>query len=209
MKKIEIKNKVVARGGGTLGSPSKGAAMDLSAYLLASVFAEAFEYKETTDGTKYLSCKLPLALQYDLIAFANEGNFDLPTLFDGLVIDNDSIYWDEVVNDAGEVVKVLKAKAGEGTIKELEITGEGNALTKVDISEDGKRLLFVKEKEFAEKKYADETFLKKENVDSVLDEASENPVQNKAVAAEFKRKIQRITSDAQATENDVLYIITE
>ena len=115
MKKVEIKNKVVARGGGTLGSPSKGAAAsaDLSAYLLASVFAEAFEVQQTEDGDRYVLAKLPMAVAGGITMFADGGVLDLPTIYEGLPVDGETIFWEDVALPDGGTTRVLKAKGGQ------------------------------------------------------------------------------------------------
>ena len=115
MKKVEIKNKVVARDGGTLASPSKGAAasVDLSAYLLASVFAEAFEVQQTEDGERYVLAKLPMAVSGGITMFADGGVLDLPTIYDGIPVDGDTIYWEDVALPDGGTTRMLKAKGGQ------------------------------------------------------------------------------------------------
>lgn len=117
MKKVDIKNKVVARGGGSLQTPSKGAAasVDLSAYLLASVFAEAFEVQQTEDGERYVLAKLPMAVQGGITMFADGGVLDLPTIYDGIPVDGNTIYWEDVALPDGGTTRVLKAKGGSGT----------------------------------------------------------------------------------------------
>ena len=114
MKKVEIKNKVVARGGGSLQTPSKGAAasVDLSAYLLASVFAEAFEVQQTEDGERYVLAKLPMAVSGGITMFADGGVLDLPTIYDGIPVDGKTIYWEDVALPDGGTTRVLKAKSG-------------------------------------------------------------------------------------------------
>ena len=114
MKKVDIKNKVVARGGGSLQTPSKGAAAsaDLSAYLLASVFAEAFEVQQTEGGERYVLAKLPMAVAGGITMFADGGVLDLPTIYDGIPVDGDTIYWEDVALPDGGTTRVLKAKSG-------------------------------------------------------------------------------------------------
>ena len=117
MKKVEIKNKVVARGGGSLQTPSKGAAasVDLSAYLMASVYAEAFEVQQTEEGERYVLAKLPMAVSGGITMFADGGVLDLPTIYDGIPVDGKTIYWQEVALPEGGTTRVLKAKGGSGT----------------------------------------------------------------------------------------------
>lgn len=164
MKKVNIISKVVGREGKgkpTTGRDSQGA-VDLSAYLLKQIWDSAFELKEK-DGVQYLFGKIPLALQYGMTSFADEGLVDLPTLFDGIPIDNQTLYWEESTDGEGNVVRLLKAKggSGEGTISDISITGSGNAITDVLLNSDKTGLIFTKGLTFAEKSYLDENFFNK------------------------------------------------
>jgi hypothetical protein len=65
-------------------------------------------------------------------------------------------------------VKTLVAKgggSGEGTIKDVEVEGEGNAITNVGLSADNTGLVFTKGLEFAEKKYLDDNFYNNKWID--------------------------------------------
>lgn len=171
MKKVNIISKVVGREGTgkpTTGRDSQGA-VDLSAYLLKQIWDSAFEVKEK-DGVQYLFGKIPLVLQYGLTSFADEGLVDLPTLFDGIPIDNQTLYWEESTDSEGNVVRLLKAKggSGEGTIKDISIDGEGNAITNVSLNSEGTGLVFTKEKSFIEKEYLEETYYDKAYIDENL-----------------------------------------
>ena len=161
MKKVEITNKVVNRDTGRQApSSGKGASMDLSAYLIKSVWDEAFEVRQTESGEKYLFGKLPVALQYDLSAYVDGGFLDLPSIYDGLPIDQQTIYWEEV-----DGVKVLKAKgsSGEGAISNVYVSGSGNAITGAELSDDKKSLVFTKGETFitssALEEYATKTWV--------------------------------------------------
>ena len=173
MKNVDIMSKVVARKGEAMASPSKEAAsLNLSGYLLKEIWDKCWEIKTTEQGEEYIFGKLPVILQSGLTSFADTGEVDLPSLYDGLVIDNETIIWDEVTEEVTDeegnvttkVVKVLKAKAsgsGEGTIKDVVVNGGGNALTNVELSADKTGLVFTKGLEFAEKKYVDDNFYNK------------------------------------------------
>lgn len=119
MKEVTIKSKIVGREGSGTGVPSPSspsASVDLSLYLKKEVWDDAFELKETEDGVPYLFGKLPVLLQYGLTMYADSEQVRVPSLFDGIPIDNNTIYWDETTNADGSVTRVLKAKgvAGEG-----------------------------------------------------------------------------------------------
>ena len=98
-----------------------------------------------------------------LTSFIDNGTLDLPSIYDGLVIDNQTIVW-EVVDG----VKTLVAKSGgsgSGTIKDVVVEGKGNAITNVELSADKTGLVFTKGLEFVEKKYLDDNFYNKKWID--------------------------------------------
>ena len=155
-----VTTQYISGGGGSIGGGN---------FLPKPTWDKVFEIKTTENGEEYLFGKLNLVLQYGLTAFADVDNLDLPDIYDGLKIDNQTIYWEEVkeevTDENGNVVekitKVLKAKggSGEGTIKDVTVNGDGNALTSVSLSGDKKSLVFGKDKTFAEKTYVDQNFV--------------------------------------------------
>lgn len=119
MRKVEIKNKVVARGGGKemMGSSSAtgAASVDLSGVLMKSIWDKVFEIKTTVSGEEYLYGKLPIALQYGLNMYIDGGMLDLPSIYQGLPIDNNTIYWENIKDEEGNIIdRRLKARGGEG-----------------------------------------------------------------------------------------------
>lgn len=92
---------IISGGGG-------GSDIDLSPYMLLSRWLENFEEKTDADGTPYLLAKKSLVSVGGLTAYAGE-SVDVPSIFDDIPIDNDTIYWDESTG-----VRVLKAKGGGG-----------------------------------------------------------------------------------------------
>lgn len=119
MKEVTIKSKIVGRGGASAAtSPGKGVSVDMSGYLLRQIWEKAFEIRVTENGEEYLFGKLNFATQYGITMYADGGLLDLPKIFDGLRIDNDTIYWEEVKDDEGNVVdRVLKSRGvGEGGV---------------------------------------------------------------------------------------------
>jgi hypothetical protein len=116
---------------------------------------------ETESGEKYIFSAFDVATQKDFVSFTDGKMLYLPSIYDGLVIDNQTIVW-EVVDG----VKTLVAKgggSGSGTIKDVVVEGVegGNAITNVELSADKTGLVFTKGLEFAEKKYLDENFYNK------------------------------------------------
>lgn len=116
MKDVDIISKVVARKGEAMASPSKdsAASANLSAYLLKEVWDKCWEIRTTDQGEEYLFGKLPVGLQFDLASFVDGGLVDLPTLYDGLPIDGQTLKWKEVTNEDGSVTRVLESVGGSG-----------------------------------------------------------------------------------------------
>lgn len=78
-----------------------------------------WELKYDTQGRAYIYSKLPVVTQYGITMYTDVGNVNLPSLYDGLPIDNSTIYWEETLDDNGNTIKVLKAKGGidiDGTL---------------------------------------------------------------------------------------------
>lgn len=125
---------------------------------------------KTESGEKYLFTELNVVTQMGITSYAQGENLKLPGIYDGLPIDNQTLYWEETTEETTDeegnvvikVVKVLKSKGGDsgsGTIKEVVVNGGGNALTNVELSADKTGLVFTKGLVLAEKKYVDDTFV--------------------------------------------------
>lgn len=147
----------VVSGGG--GSSFKG-----GLYLLKSIWDKVWELRTTESGEEYIFGKLPVVLQYGLTTYTGD-EVELPGIYDGLPIDNSTLYWEETTAEDGTVSKVLKAAggsgSGDGTISSISVIGSGNAVTGVSLSEDKKSLEFKKDLTFAEKTYLDDNFFTK------------------------------------------------
>ena len=128
---------------------------ELANYLLKSVWDKVFEIRTTENGEEYLFTKLNLATQYGITMYANGGLLDLPSIYDGLPLDNDTIYWEVTKDEEGNVLsKVLKSKGttDEGSSADFSNvmeSGAGNAYTSFTLSDDKKILTFVKGETFA------------------------------------------------------------
>lgn len=170
-RKVESEQAVqqIIRGGSGSGSPG-------GAYLLKSIWDKCWELRKTDQGEEYIFGKLPVAVQYDLTSYVDVGNLKLPDIYDGLRIDNQTLYWEETTeettdeegNAVTKVVKVLKSKGdgnGSETIKDVVVEGKGNAITNVELSSDKTGLVFTKGLEFVEKKYLDDNFYNKKWID--------------------------------------------
>lgn len=124
--------KTGGSGGGVVGG---------SQYLLKEIWDKCWEIRTTDKGEEYIFGKLPVAVQFGLTSYVDGGYLDLPSIYDGLVIDNQTIYWEEIKEEAGtdeegnpiySTTKVLKAKGG----------GSGGG-SSVDLSELDKRYLAI------------------------------------------------------------------
>lgn len=112
--------------------------------------------KTDANGQSYLYTTYPVATQLGITTFASNEKVDIEGIYDGLPIDNQTLYWE--LDENGKKT-VLKAKGGgEGTLAGIEITGEGNAITDVTPSSDGTKLVFSKGLTFVDKSYLDENF---------------------------------------------------
>ena len=120
MKDVDIISKVVGRKGEAMASPSKDAAsVDLSAYLLKEIWDKCWEIRTTDKGEDYLYGKLPVGLQFDLSSFVDGELINLPTLYDGLPIDGQTLKWKEVTNEDGSVTRVLESVGGGGIAEKV------------------------------------------------------------------------------------------
>lgn len=75
--------------------------------------------------------------------YADVGDIDVPNLYDGIPIDGETLFWEYGSNGN----KVLKSKSG--TIKNVHVSGNGNALSSVSLTEDNTALSFLKSYTFA------------------------------------------------------------
>lgn len=74
-------------------------------------------YDDPKDPTKltWIEAKSHMGIQGGVTMFIDGEGMDLPSIYDGLHIDNDTIYWEEIKDEEGNVIdKVLKARGGSG-----------------------------------------------------------------------------------------------
>lgn len=139
---------------------------------------------QSQDDVIYLDANL--VVRGGITMYATNDNVDVDSIYDGLPIDWDTIYWDE---STGE--KVLKAKASGGTIESVTTVGSGNAITLAELINDGKSIQFTKGETFAkfsefntlqkgvtdlqtvvstkaDKSYVDETFVTIKGEDTII-----------------------------------------
>ena len=98
MKRVEIKSKIVSRGGMAEATASaKAASVDLSGYLPKSTWERVFKFVTDEAGNEHIFSNMPFALKYGLTMYADDGSLNLPDIFRGLPIDNVTLYWDNGV----------------------------------------------------------------------------------------------------------------
>lgn len=95
-------------GGTPNGGGFGGVAIDMSDYLLKSIWDRVWEIKTDSQGNEYIFGKLPVVTQYGITMYADGGELDLPSIYAGLPIDGTTIYWD------GEVLKAQGGGSGGG-----------------------------------------------------------------------------------------------
>lgn len=63
-------------------------------YLLKSIWDSVFEIKTDGSGQKYIYGKLPVVTQYGITMYADNGSLDIPSIYAGLPIDNETLIRD-------------------------------------------------------------------------------------------------------------------
>ena len=101
----------------------------------------ANKFHQMQDNVVYFDGNL--AIRGGITTYANDGNADIPSIYDGIPIDMETLFWGENANGQ----KVLKSNSG--TIKQVDVDGGGNALTSVTLSSDHSTLRFGKNGVFA------------------------------------------------------------
>lgn len=79
-----------------------------------ALFSSMFSKKKDKNGIEYLYTSLPIVTQFGLTMYGDPSTLEIPSIYDGLPIDRDTIYWEN---------GILKAKGGssvdEGAVKEI------------------------------------------------------------------------------------------
>ena len=68
--------------------------IDLSDYLKKEVWDSVWEIRQDTSGQKYIYGKLPVVTQYGVTMYADNGSLDIPSIYAGLPIDNNTLVRD-------------------------------------------------------------------------------------------------------------------
>lgn len=80
---------------------------------------ELWKLMETESGEKYIFSAFDVATQKDFVSFADGKMVDLPTLYDGLPIDGQTIKWEKIKDEDGNEVERLVAVGGGGTAEKV------------------------------------------------------------------------------------------
>ena len=124
MKKVDIISNIVARKGEALATPSKDISkVNLSGYLLKSIWDKVFEIRTDRQGTEYIFGKLPVVTQYGITMYSDDG-VDIPSLASGLPFDGRTIWY----NPDTQQIEVIGGTGG-GSGGGLDITALQNYLT--------------------------------------------------------------------------------
>jgi hypothetical protein len=79
------------------------------------MFRPHYDNPLNPDSLSWIEAKANLGIHGGLTVFVDGGDMHLPTIYDGLPIDNQTIFWEEVRDEEGNVIdKVLKAQGGGG-----------------------------------------------------------------------------------------------
>jgi hypothetical protein len=76
---------------------------------------ELWKLMETESGEKYIFSAFDVATQKDFASFVDGKMLDLPSIYDGLPIDGQTLKWKEVTNEDGSVTRVLESVGSGGT----------------------------------------------------------------------------------------------
>lgn len=122
MKEVDIVSKIVNREGGTFVPSSKGTQpINLSDYLLKSIWDKVFEVRTDSQGIEYIFGKLPIVTQYGITMYAGDG-VDVPSLASGLPFDGRTIWYNPDTQQI-EVIGGTGGGSGEGVSNFWDLSG--------------------------------------------------------------------------------------
>ena len=122
MKEVDIVSKIVNREGGAFVPSSKDTqSIDLSDYLLKSIWDKVFEVRTDSQGTEYIFGKLPMVIQYGITMYSGDG-VEIPSLASGLPFDNRTIWYNPDTQQI-EVIGGTGGGSGEGVSNFWDLSG--------------------------------------------------------------------------------------
>ena len=98
-----------------------GSEVDMSSYLLKSIWDKVFEIRTDSQGTEYIFGKLPMVTQYGITMYSGDG-VDVPSLASGLPFDGRTIWYNPDTNQI-EVIGGTGGGSGEGVSNFCDLSG--------------------------------------------------------------------------------------
>ena len=98
-----------------------GSEVDMSSYLLKSIWDKVFEIRTDSQGTEYIFGKLPVVTQYGITMYSGDG-VDIPSLASGLPFDGRTIWYNPDTNQI-EVIGGTGGGSGEGVSNFWDLSG--------------------------------------------------------------------------------------
>lgn len=71
--------------------------IDLSDYLLKSVWDKVWELRRDNNGVEYIYSKLPVVTRYGITMYADNGEVEVESIYEGLPIDRQTLIWKDGV----------------------------------------------------------------------------------------------------------------
>ena len=98
-----------------------GLSVNMSDYLLKSIWDKVFEIRTDSQGTEYIFGKLPMVTQYGITMYSGDG-VDIPSLASGLPFDGRTIWYNPNTNQI-EVIGGTGGGSGEGVSNFWNLSG--------------------------------------------------------------------------------------
>lgn len=98
-----------------------GLSVNMSDYLLKSIWDNVFEIRTDSQGTEYIFGKLPMVIQYGITMYSGDG-VDIPSLASGLPFDGRTIWYNPDTQQI-EVIGGTGGGSGEGVSNFWDLSG--------------------------------------------------------------------------------------
>ena len=98
-----------------------GSEVDMSSYLLKSIWDKAFEIRTDSQGTEYIFGKIPVVTQYGITMYSGDG-VDVPSIASGLPFDERTIWYNPDTQQI-EVIGGTGGGSGEGVSNFWDLSG--------------------------------------------------------------------------------------
>lgn len=98
-----------------------GSEVDMSSYLLKSIWDKVFEIRTDSQGTEYIFGKLPMVTQYGITMYSGD-DVNVPSIASGLPFDGRTIWYNPETNQI-EVIGGTGGGSGEGVSNFWDLSG--------------------------------------------------------------------------------------